>query len=223
MSTKRRRGLGSIVLAAVGLTLPIILASSAAQDPTPATFRTTARFAVDRTVLALSSAVATIEPRLNAPGYRWLRVYFYAFPLTPADVAEATRGSVASLERRWQSKADHPAEYNVSNAVLQFGVDKDGRVWQVDLSIPGHGCTIAGSDREARAALQDYQFDGRRLRLKAKGSHVCDINARGVANPTFTWDVDLSLPVFDKEGRPQAKTTALSPERAAGREGVGGR
>ena len=185
---------------AAGLAFLIILTPLLAQGPTPDTFKTTARFAVDRTALVLSSAVATVEPRSNAPGYRWLRVYFYAFPLTAADVTAVKTGSVESLERRWKSKADHPADYNVSNAVLQLGIDKDGRAWQIDLAIPGHSCTVAASDRESAAAMQTYQFDGRRLRLKTKGSHVCDFNARGVANPTFTWDVDVSLPVFDKEG-----------------------
>lgn len=153
----------------------------------PASFTTKARFSTGPTVLSLSTAVATIEPRPGAPAYRWLRVYFYAFPLTPADVARAVRGSIAPLEQRWMSKAAKPAEYNVSHAVLQFGVDKDGTVWQIDLSVPGHSCTIAASDQEAKAVLQEYRFDGTRLRLKSKGTHTCE---------KFGWDVDLTLPVF---------------------------
>jgi hypothetical protein len=75
----------------------------------------------------------------------------------------------------------------VSNAVLQLGVDKDGKVWQVDLSVPGHACTIASSDSAANAMLQEYRFDGTRLRLRTKGTHPCE---------TFAWDVDLTVPVF---------------------------
>jgi len=167
------------------LAFVVLLAQAAA---TPATFQTKARFSTGRTVLNLTSAVATIEPRLGAPGYRWLRVHFYAFPLTPADVAAAIKGNIAPLDRRWKSKAANPAEYNVSNAVLQFGVDKDGKVWQIDLSVPGHACTIASSDVEAKALLQDYLFDGLRLRLRTKGAHPCE---------KFAWAVDVAVPVFE--------------------------
>ena len=61
---------------------------------TPASFTTKARFSSGATSLSLPTAVATIEPRLGAPGNRWLRVRFYAFPLTPADVAAVTKGNV---------------------------------------------------------------------------------------------------------------------------------
>jgi hypothetical protein len=162
---------------------------------TPGSFRTKAQVSTGPTVLNLTSAVATIEPRLGAPGYRWLRVRFYAFPLTPADVEAAVKGNIDPLERRWKSTAGNPAQYNVSNAVLQFGVDKDGKVWQIDLSVPGHACTIASSDQEAKALLQDYQFDGTRLRLKTKGSHPCE---------RLAWDVDLTLPVFASVRQPTA-------------------
>jgi hypothetical protein len=160
---------------------------------TPASFTTNARFSSGATSLSLSTAVATIEPRLGAPGYRWLRVRFYAFPLTPADVAAVTKGNVEPLEQRWKSKTG--PEYNVSHAVLQFGVDKDGKVWQVDLSIPGQTCTIAASDVEAKALLQDYRFDGTRLRLKTKGKHPCE---------RLAWDVDLTLPVFATGSPPRS-------------------
>ena len=152
---------------------------------TPASFQTKAQVSVDRTVLPLVSAVATVEPR--APGYRWLRVHFYSYPLTAADVTAAARGNIQTLERRWKDMAGNPAAYNVSHAVLQLGIDTDAKVWQVDLSVPGHACTIAGSDREAKAVLQEYQFDGARLRLKSKGTHPCE---------KFGWDVDVTTPVF---------------------------
>ena len=49
----------------------ILLAAQGAV--TPETFETKVRVSTGGTVLELSSAVATIEPRPNAPGYRWLR------------------------------------------------------------------------------------------------------------------------------------------------------
>jgi hypothetical protein len=162
----------------------------------PSDFHTSARFSIDADALSLSTGVATIEPR--AQGYRWLRVYFYSFPLTPADVAGAMKGNVDSMERKWTSKAGNPKDYNHSHAVLQLTVDRDRKVTQVDLSVPGHTCTIAGSTGEAAKALPGYQFDGKRLTLKGKGSFICDMSFAKSPNRTYGWDLDLDIPVFEK-------------------------
>jgi hypothetical protein len=45
---------------------------------------------------------------------------------------------------------------------------------------------------------QNYQFDGKHLRMKTKGSYVCDMKSLGIPNQTFGWDVDLNIPVFEK-------------------------
>jgi hypothetical protein len=46
--------------------------------------------------------------------------------------------------------------------------------------------------------LQDYQFDGKNLRLKSKGSYTCDMNTKGNPNPKFGWEIDLNTAVFEK-------------------------
>ena len=94
--------------------------------------------------------------------------------------------------------ASNPTDYNNGNAVLQFSLDKDLKVWQVDMSVPGHGCTIAPFEQDVKNFLQDYQFDGKNLRLKSKGSYVCDMKSMGMANQKFGWDVDLNTQVFPK-------------------------
>jgi hypothetical protein len=144
-----------------------------------------ARFSVDGTASTSSTTVATIEPRTGAPGYSWLRIYFYSSPLTSDDLLTGTKGRVESMKAKW-------------NAVLQLTLDKDSNVWQVDLALPGHTCTIAESDREAKSALQEFLFDGKHLRLRGKGSHVCDMRFMGIPNQTFTWDVDLDSPVVER-------------------------
>jgi len=166
------------------------------QAPQDAAFTTKARFSIDRTILRLPSVVATIQPRPDAQGSRWLLVHFYAFPLTPEDIADARTGNVEPLDKRWKSLADHPAQYNVSSALLQLSIDKDANVSQIDLAVPGHTCTIAPSDQQAKAMLQDYRFDGQRLRLKTRGNYLCHMNLVGEADPTFGWDVDVDVPVF---------------------------
>jgi hypothetical protein len=144
----------------------------------------TAKFSVDGTVTLWSTAVATIQPRTGAPGYSWLRIYFYASPLTADDRARAQEGRIASIETRW-------------TAVLQLTLDKALTVSQVDLALPGHTCTIAESDRDAKNALQVFQLAGKHLRLRGRGSHVCDMKFMGIPNQTFGWDVDLDLPVVE--------------------------
>jgi hypothetical protein len=183
---------------AVALALAIVTLAASFQPSPPdaAAFTTNAKFSIDRTTLALSSVVATIEPRPNAPDSRWLLVHFYAFSLTPEDIASARRGNVEPLDARWKSLADKPAQYNVSSALLQLSVGRDASVWQIDLAVPGHTCTIAPSDRQAKAMLQDYRFDGTRLRLKTRGNYLCHMNMVGEPDPRFGWDVDVDVPVF---------------------------
>jgi hypothetical protein len=140
----------------------------------------TARFSVDGVTSLPTPTLATVEPRNGAPSYSWLRVYFYA-----------------SAEAANRARAASPRELTKTNwsAVLQLTVDKERIVWQVDLSLPGHTCTIAASDGEARNVLQMFQFDGTRVRLQSRGSHVCDMRSLKIANQTFEWNVDLDLPV----------------------------
>jgi hypothetical protein len=187
-----------IVLILPLLTSNTVLAESAlpAKDP----FATNARFSVDTTALSLSSVVATIEPRLNAPGYSWVRIHFYSFPPAPDDMTTIEMGDLSSMERKRNKLADrHDNSYNVSHAVLQLSVDKDFRVWQADMSIPGHACTIAPFEKDIKTFLQSYHFDGKTLTLKSKGSYTCDLKFMNIPDQTFTWDIDLNIPSYVKK------------------------
>jgi hypothetical protein len=136
-----------------------------------------ARFSVDGLP---SATLATLQARNGAPNDSWIRIYFYA------SAKAADRANASSARDLTRSKW---------SAVLQLTVDTEGTVWQVDLSLPGHTCTIAASDGEARDVLQIFQFDGKRVRLRGRGSHVCDLRSLKVADQTFEWDVDLGVPV----------------------------
>jgi hypothetical protein len=164
----------------------------------PNSFHTSANFSVDGNAMSLSTAVATIEPRRGAPGYSWLRISFYSFPVAAEDLAAIGRGDTGTLDKKWNQKAIDPKDYNKSHAVIQLSVDQNSRVWQVDMSIPGHTCTIAPFEKDVTAFLQDYQFDGKNLKLKSKGSYVCDMKFMGVPNQTFNWDLDLHAAVYQK-------------------------
>jgi hypothetical protein len=164
----------------------------------PNSFHTNANFSVDNNALSLSTAVATIERRLGAPEYSWLRIHFYSFPVGADDIAGILKGDTSSMDKKWNQKASNPKDYNRSNAVIQLSVDSTSKVWQVDMSVPGHTCTIAPFEPEVKNFLQDYQFDGKNLRLKSKGSYICDMKFMGIPNQKFGWEIDLNTVVYEK-------------------------
>ena len=164
----------------------------------PSSFATKATFSVDNSASSLTTAIATIEARRGAPGYFWVRINFYSFPVTLEDLAGIEKGNVESMDKKWMKKASNPKDYNSSNAVIQLTVDKDFKVTQVDMAVPGHTCTIAPFEPDVRNFLQRYQFDGKNLKLKSKGSYVCDMKFMGIPNQKFSWDIDLSVPVLEK-------------------------
>lgn len=181
--------------------LVLCLAASVQSNPAsvdPNSFRTNANFSVDNHSMSLSTAIATIEPRLGAPGYSWLRIHFYSFPVTADDLPGVVKGDAGSMDKKRNRKASNPTDYNSSNAVIQLSVDNNFKVWQVDMSVPGHACTIAPFEPDVKTFLQDYQFDGKNLRLKSKGSYVCDMKFMGIPDQTFAWDIDLHAMVFEK-------------------------
>jgi hypothetical protein len=182
-------------------TLVFLVAGAALSGPVsvdPNSFRTTANFSVDDNAMSLSTAVATIQPRLGAAGYSWLRISFYSFPVAAEDIAGILKGDTGSMDKKWNKKASNPKDYNQSYAFIQLSVDQSSKVWQVDMSVPGHGCTIAPFERDVKNFLQDYQFDGKNLRLKSKGTYVCDMKFMKIPNQKFGWEIDLATPVFGK-------------------------
>ena len=162
-------------------------------------FDTDAKFSVDSSSLHLSSAVAVIEPHFTQ-GYYWVRIHFYSFSPIEDDIANITKGNVKTMDTRWNKLVDKGVDaYNTGNSVIQLTVDKDFNVTQVDMSIPGHSCTIAPFEKEVKAFLQTYKFDGKKLELKSKGSYVCDMAFMKVSNQKFDWDINLNTEVFKKQ------------------------
>src|SRR3954470_12791771 len=105
-------------IASLALALSTAGAALGAPAISPDVFRTTARFSIDATELALTTSVATFEPHRTVQGAAWLDVYFYAFPLTPDDVTGLMSGSVAALDRKQMQTAATARERNRSRAVL---------------------------------------------------------------------------------------------------------
>lgn len=174
----------------------ILLLGSGAARPVPVdsgAFKTTAKFSVDSDEKVVKSAVATIEPRLGAAGYSWLRIYFYSFPLTVEDVQVVSKGNIDALEKKSRDERKN------ARAMIQLSVDREHKVWQVDMSIPGNACTIAGSETDVKNFLQSYKFDGKNLELKSKGSSDCDMSFMKMPNKKYSWEIHIeNLPVFEK-------------------------
>ena len=161
-------------------------------------FHTNANLSVDNNAMTLSSAVAITEDRKYPAGYSWVRIHFYPFPLTSDDIAAAKNGDVQPLDKKVNNNSYDPKVHTNSFGVIQLSVDKDFKVWQVDMSIPGHACTIAPFEKDVQSFLQTYHYDGKNLRLKSKGSHICDLKAVGAGEQSYKWDIDVTLPVFQK-------------------------
>jgi hypothetical protein len=157
----------------------------------PQDFRTTARFSVDESVLRLQSAVAIVD---QGYGRTWIHVYFFAFPLTPADVTAVADGNVAPLEKKRNSAPD----LNHSRAAMHLLVDASWALTNASLEMPGLTCTFFEDPALSKGAVQSFVSDGTRLQLTAKSSTICDLTPAGGRKQRMTWDVDVSLPVFKK-------------------------
>ena len=187
----------------IPLLLPFSMMSQPvlAGDKLPAEpFATEAKFSVGNDVLQMKSAIATVEPRLGAPGYSWVRIYFYSFLPDSDDIAEIRSGSTASMDKKVSGLSGKDViAYNHSNAVIQLTVDKDYKVWQMDMSVPGHTCTIAPYDADVKKIVQSYKIDGKSISLKSHGSYLCDMSMVKLPNVANTLDVDINEPLIAKK------------------------
>src|SRR6266849_1245101 len=75
---------------------------------------------------------------------------------------------------------------------------KTNATFSIDNSVSSLTTAIATIEPDVKSFLQNYRFDGKNLKLKSKGSYVCDMKFMGIPNQKFSWDIDLSVPVFEK-------------------------
>ena len=153
--------------------------------PDPKAFETHAVFSIDKDAMTLTSVAATIEPRSSAPGYSWLRINFYAFPFTAADIAGAMKGHVESMDAKWTNTAAIRRSTTIrmpSSSSAWIRTSKCGRSTCPFPVTPARSLPMNG---DVKSAVQEYRFDGTRLRLKSKGSFVCDIKSLGGPEPAI--------------------------------------
>lgn len=123
-------------------------------------------------------------------------IYFYAFPLTADDIAGLSTGSIDALERKRTKAVAGGTDVNHSRAVLHLLLDKDSKLSNASLEVPGLTCAIVVEPATAKNAVQAYQFDGNRLHVKAPGASVCDLTSVGGGKRGMSWEVDVNTPVF---------------------------
>ena len=154
----------------------------ASLETTPAQ---SARFAVDDLTRVTPTVVATVEPRPDAPGSSWIRMYFYSLALSPVQRHLAATGRDPALLRNWE-------------AILQITVDPRGRVSAMDLALPGRPCAVVQTSQDAMRAVQHFEFDGARLRLRSTAFSICNSKVEDVPSQRFEWDLTLDAPVVPR-------------------------
>jgi hypothetical protein len=114
-----------------------------------------------------------------------LEIQFFTKPITEAAIADILKNRAKELKKR---------DY----AAFVLFLDKANKLWQANLSyvIPGITVarTVAWKPDELKKYFSSYQFDGKRLTLKSKGSYS-DMES-GKENLRLAWNVDFNLPVF---------------------------
>jgi hypothetical protein len=145
-----------------------------------------ARFAVDDLARVTPTVVATVEPHAGSPASSWIRMYFYSLDVTP-------------IQRHMAATGRNPTLLRNLEAILQLTVDPSGTVSAIDLALPGRPCAVAQTGQDAMRAVQQFEFDGARLRLKSKAFSICDLKVEGVPSQRFEWDVTIDTPVVPRK------------------------
>lgn len=151
--------------------------------------------------LSLSSAVATVTRSSSQAKESEIEIVFYSFPFTERDIAAARRGDIAFLDKRFQATQStnlKSPEFNGGGrAVVKLTLDEHFQIREANLSVPNYGILLD----DGQLKNFDFQFDGKKLSLKCKGTYRLDLKSAGVPSFTMSWDLDLATVVF-------AKTTA---------------
>ena len=135
--------------------------------------------------IVTQSAFVTLAHGLIPGNSEGLEIQFFTKPITEAAIADILKNRAKELK-----KSDY--------AAFVLFLDKANKLWQANLSyvIPGITVarTVAWKPDELKKYFSNYQFDGKRLTLKSKGSYSDMESAK--ENLRLAWNVDFNLPVF---------------------------
>jgi len=135
--------------------------------------------------IVTQSAFVTLAHGLIPGNSEGLEIQFFTKPITEAAIADILKNRARELKKR---------DY----AAFVLFLDKANKLWQANLSyvIPGITVarTVAWKPDELKKCFSSYQFDGKRLPLKSKGSYSDMESAK--ENLRQALNVDFNLPVF---------------------------
>jgi hypothetical protein len=135
--------------------------------------------------IVTQSAFVTLAHGLIPGNSAGLEIQFFTKPITEAAITDMLKNG---------AKESPKSDY----AAFVLFLDKNNKVWQANLSyvIPGTTVarTVAWKPEEVKKYFSNYQFDGKRLILKSKGSF--SEQQSGKEKMRLSWNVDFNLPVF---------------------------
>src|SRR5688572_1733338 len=134
--------------------------------------------------IVAKSAYVRLAHGLSPGNSDALEIMFFTTPFT-----EAARADFLSNDARESRKGSY--------AAMVLFLDKQNKVWQVNLSyvVPGATVarTVAWKRDDIKTDFSDVQFDGVQLVFKSNGSYSDSEPGREAVR--LTWNVDANLPV----------------------------
>jgi hypothetical protein len=130
------------------------------------------------------SAVVSLAHGLIPGNSDGLEVMFFTKPVTEASLPDIMNNDAKELRKS-------------SYTALVLFLDKENKIWQVNLSyvVPGTTVarTVAWKPAELKRHFSNMRFENGRLKLKSSGSYSESEPAEDVFK--ISWNVDLDLPV----------------------------
>ena len=161
--------------------------ASAERIVDPKVFANQSKFSLNDTALITKSDFVLLTDEFFSGKTRALKILFSTDALT-----DEARTDILNNDGKGIRKKDH--------VFLVLFIDKDNKIWQVNLTfvIPGQTVvrTVAWKPEELKQFSSNYFYDGKRLKLQTKGNYK-DANSEK-APINLTWDVNVDIPVFDK-------------------------
>jgi hypothetical protein len=156
---------------------------------TPVNASTESVVTLNDLTIAIHGVAVALTDELFSGKSRALLIILTPERLTDQEGLELLRGE------NWRHRAGR-------HAILVLFIDKDERIWQVNLTvvIPGQTVirTVAWKSEDLERFTAGYAYDGKRLKLTAQGQF-----ADPSSEPRsfrLGWDVDLDAPVVNRLG-----------------------
>lgn len=160
---------------------------SAEQIVDPKLFASQSKFSLNDNPLITNSAIVVLTDEFFSGKTRALKILFATEALT-----DEARIDILNNDGKTIRKKDH--------VFLVLFIDKDNKIWQVNLTfvIPGQTVvrTVAWKPEELKQFSSHYFYDGKRLKLQNKGNYKDSSSEK--APVTLKWDVNVDIPVFEK-------------------------